>query len=616
MPGASLTRRLLRRMSFADVKSINNYFQLPPRKSKDEMVSQIIYKVGTDLNNLVSAQGPFSLRDWNTTVEEIGGSPRNSFSAVATEIEFALDPVFDELDGDTAITTLRQNRPDMRVLARKLGCDFDQLSQLLQDAHGGTLLSTFVTTFRQTRASTPPVRSRDDRSLRVASTRVLAASVDNMSVAWITDQIATADEVSIAAGFYDVTFIEHVLRASQAKHVRLLFNGLGGKRLVSQRQELKELAQKLSHGPRTVDVRLAFAPGLFHSKLFLISQGGSTRALVGSANATLAAFSQNEELLICLPQAGALTGYFDSAWVSARSLDALQREANSLISFFRTGVLYFKPVATLATSINPFLDLLRLMSNEERAALGGVQLPYADQATGIGPFNLKHAVQSITERDDWDDVEAETANLDDSRAPKLQIRPWSIETCFGYWVPNALDRDWLPRLVDAGSAKREKLQQFHSALVKLDTEVLVEKYREYVEEVRSLLQARTLRYQSLLDQLERDPFSPEYFERFLARVIGYLEDPLRLKRLTEPFISSVMPEIWDDVQPYQDFRTSFFDYLDQAVRLPSNKPKVARIILERLNVDGPLGGEEQWSSVFDEFLQANGWTDDDWTEQS
>jgi HKD family nuclease len=461
-----------------------------------------------------------------------------------------------------------------------------------------------------------PVIPRDHGSLSVASTRVATQSVDPMDLDWIRDQIATADEVSIAAGFYDVTFIEHVLQASQAKRVRLLFNGMGGRRLAEQSQELHELVQKLSHGLRTVEVRLAFAPGMFHSKLFLISQGGVTRALVGSANATWAAFSLNEELLISLPQAGALAGYFDAAWIGACPLHAPQTRADSLINFFRTGVLYFKPVATLGTSINPFRDLFRLMNSDERAALGGVQLPYADQATGIGPFNLKQAVQSITEDPFWDELEDGMGNLDDGKAPKLSIRPWSIETCFGYWVPNALDHDWHARLEDAGSMKRERLKQFRAVLVKLDKELLVEKYREYLAEVRGLLTTRVPRYASLLNQLERNPFDEAYFERFVARIIAYLEDTTRLKRLAEPFISGGMPEIWEDVQAYRDFRASFFDYLDRVARLPGNKPKVARIILERLDIDAPLGGEEEWSDVFGEFLEEYGWTDDAWTERA
>jgi hypothetical protein len=600
-------------MSFAHVKLVNNHFGLQPRKSKDEMVGQIVYQVGTSLKVLVSAQGPFPLKHWNEIVEEFGGAPRNSFESVASEIEFALDPVFDELDGDTTIATLRQNKPETRVLARKLGCEPTELDLVLGETHGGTLLATFVTRFREAQASMPRQTPGQHGLPGVASTRVNAASVEHMSLAWIGSQVLTADELSIAAGFYDVKFIERVLRSSQARQVRLMFNGLGGRRLSEQCSELKELAKNLNKGQRTVDVRLAFAPGLFHSKLFLVSQGGSTRALVGSANATLAAFTQNEELMVTLPEAGSLVGYFDAAWADASPLGALQEQVNSLINFFRTGVLYFKPVATLATSVNPFRDLLKLMTNEERAALGGVQLPYADQATGIGPFNLKHAVQGITNDDPWDDLEDEMANHDDNRAPRLSIRHWSVETCFGYWVPNALDRDWRGRLEDAGSMKRARLERFRAELVNLDKDVLLEKYREYLDEVRSLLTARIPRFASLCNRLERDPFNEAYFEKFATRVIGYLEDKTRLKRLAEPFISGGMPEIWEDVQAYQDFRTSFFDYLDRAARLPSSKPRVARIILERLGVDAPLDGEEEWSEVLGEFLGEYGWNDDDWT---
>lgn len=600
-------------MSFLQVKSVNHHFGLPPRKSKDEMVGQVVYCVGTSLETLVSAHGPFQLKEWNEIVGELGGAPRNSFASLAKEIDFALDPVFDELDGDSTIADIRRSKPDVRVLARKLACEHDELRQFLDDTHGGMLLANFVTMFRKRQAEAPHTMPGQGALLGVASTRVRAASVEQMTLSWIGDQIGAADEVAIAAGFYDVGFIERVLKSSRASQVRLMFNGLGGQRLVEQRAELKDLVSKLSNERRDIVVRLAFTPGLFHSKLFLISKDGATRALVGSANATVAAFSHNEELLITLPEADVLVGYFDAAWKTASSLDALHKPADSLINFFRTGVLYFKPVATLATSVNPFRDLLKVMTNEEKALLGGIQLPYSDQATGIGPFNLRHAVQSMAGDDLWDDLGDETSSADEGKITKLSIKPWSVETCFGYWVPSALDRDWRARLKDAGRAKREQLERFRSELVKLDKEVLLARYREYLGEVRNLLTQRIPRLASVLDTLERNPFEEAYFEKFVSRVIGYLEDDTRLQRLAEPFISGGMPEIWEDAQAYKDFRTSFFEHLDRTSRLPGNKPKVARIILDCLEVDAPLGAEEEWSAMFEEFLKEYGWREDVWT---
>jgi hypothetical protein len=254
------------------------------------------------------------------------------------------------------------------------------------------------------------------------------------------------------------------------------------------------------------------------------------------------------------------------------------------------------------------------MTNDERAVLGGVRLPYADQATGIGPFNLKQALQSVTSLEGWNDLGDETEDSVDVKTTKLSIKPWSIETCFGYWVPSALDRDWRTKLQEVGSVKRERLEWFREELGDVDKKVLVEKYREYLSEVRSLLTKKIPRLESLLAQLERDPFEEAFLERFVSRVISYLEDKNRLKRLAEPFVSAGMPEIWEDVQAYKDFRTSFFDHLERTSRLLNNKPRAARIILERLGIDSPLGSEEEWSELFGGFLKTSGWTDRSWAE--
>ena len=101
MPKVSVTRRLLRQLSFVDVKEVNNFFDLQPRKSKQDMIGQIVPRVGTGLEHLVADEGPFSLVRWNKIIVELGGAPRKSFEAAALEISASLDPIFDALDGDT-----------------------------------------------------------------------------------------------------------------------------------------------------------------------------------------------------------------------------------------------------------------------------------------------------------------------------------------------------------------------------------------------------------------------------------------------------------------------------------------------------------------------------------
>jgi len=607
-----MTRRLLRLLTFAQVKRINEYYEQPPRKSKDRMIEQILRQAGTSLETLVAQQGPFSLAEWNESVVQLGGAPRKSFVDVAAEIECNLDPVFDEFDADTSITELRTDRAGQRTLARKLGIDLADIENQITDTNGRTLLSTFVTRIRESQVMSTESVQQVSAPMRVASTRVTADLIDKLSLPWMINYIAGADHIAIAAGFYDIEFVEMLLlKHRSVQSVRLMFNGLGGRRLDLQRKELGELERKLRKAGRAVDIRLKFAPGMFHSKLFLATEGGSTRALVGSANATTAAFSRNEEILVALADAGALVQYFDMAWDGASKLDDIDVKAESLIAFFRTGVLYFKPTASLATTLNPFRDLIKLMSSEEREHLGAFELPHADQETGIGAFNLKLAIGGGELDDDQEIPDNETSFPNAGQATRASIRPWAIETCFGYWVPSKLNDDWVEKLNEVGAQKKQRLETFRDDLNAISDEELSQKYREYLNGVKKAF-GEIPNLQSYCSKLRPDPFDETIFDRFLAQVIKHLNDPKRIDRLSLPFTPGAIPEIWDDELAYEDFSRTFFDYLDLVARRIDRRPMVPNAILKVLNISESPGSGDQLLGQFEEYLKNNGWTDADW----
>lgn len=348
---------------------------------------------------------------------------------------------------------------------------------------------------------------------------------------------------------------------------------------------------------------------MFHSKLFLATEGSATRALVGSANATGAAFTRNEELLVALEDPGALSEYYEAAWQNASELDDLDVRVQSLIAFFRTGVLYFKPVVALSTTINPFRELFKLMTSSERAALGGVVLPHADQDAGIGAFNLKLALLKTDAFEDVEDL-SEVADEEPGGANRASIKPWSVETCFGYWVPAALDGEWNRRLDEASARKRRRWAKLREDLDQVPREALLQRYREYLTAAKKVLYDIPT-VPAYIKRLKRDPFQETYFESFLERVVRYLQDDTRLDRLARPFTSGAVPEIWDDAGAYDDFTLTYFEYLDQAARLGPNSPRVPRLILDKINSD-ESAGPDSLRTAFEEYLQEEGWPDENW----
>lgn len=131
--------------------------------------------------------------------------------------------------------------------------------------------------------------------------------------------------------------------------VRVLLNGLGGRRLEDQIKELANLEQELRDSKECAVIKLAFSRGIFHTKLYLFESETESVAWIGSANATEAALGgYNEEILLRLaPAPRTLLDYAECAWANGRTLEDSRPSVDSLTAFFRTGILYYKPYSTL-----------------------------------------------------------------------------------------------------------------------------------------------------------------------------------------------------------------------------------------------------------------------------
>lgn len=141
--------------------------------------------------------------------------------------------------------------------------------------------------------------------------------------------------------------------------VRVLLNGLGGRRLDDQIEELTELARELQDSNGYAEIKLAFSRGIFHTKLYLFESETESIAWIGSANATKAALgaqTYNEEILLRLaPAPPSLPAYAECAWANGQMLEDSRPSVDSLTAFFRTGDLYHKPISELRMTLNPFL---------------------------------------------------------------------------------------------------------------------------------------------------------------------------------------------------------------------------------------------------------------------
>ena len=93
-----------------------------------------------------------------------------------------------------------------------------------------------------------------------------------------------------------------------------------------------------------------------------------------------------------------------------------------------------------------------------------------------------------------------------------------------------------------------------------------------------------------------------------------LQEPRFIERLSFPFISGAIPEIWDDAGAYEDFRLSFFEYLEHIstqLSIGGRVPKVPGRILQLIGVTEPRGAAEL-ERMLDSYISEEGWCAANW----
>ena len=321
-----------------------------------------------------------------------------------------------------------------------------------------------------------------------------------------------ARRTTVVSAYYIPKVLKRLLR--ECANARVLLNGLGGRRLGDQIEELKKLERKLQRNVNeNAEVKLAFSRGIFHPKLYLFETRAGSVAWVGSANATVAALgkqAQNEEILLRLePAPPSLLAYAERVWKDGKSLEDCRPAVDSLPAFFRTGDLYYKPYATNPMTLNPFESLLRKLSSQQRESLAAFSSLYVESRAGIGAFSIRLAYMrgsGTSDSADGDGVE--------SRSPAT-FRPYAVETCYGYWVADCFVEQVDTTLDEAAEVKKRFLERLRDWLTEGPGRChTIDAYRGYVETVRETMDSNGVDWEGTLEEGDPNPFdSTERIER-------------------------------------------------------------------------------------------------------
>ena len=643
MPAKKDITKLLEELNHQQLKTINEYFGLPNRKSKKDNVRQIL-KSASDLQDIIHSGGPLSRNEWNDILESWGGRREKTFEGIIEEFRFMMLPVFYEFKADDSVSELRETKAFLSAIKKYLGDRAEHLiEKMLNSTHGKVQVYTLmkrlekmkVGAFSKARLPSASLgNSFDDSSYQVFSTTILGDEIKQFSIQNILATADNADELDIAVAYYSFAALDELLSATRAKKIRLVVNGLGGIRLKEQVEELSELSKNLSNS-KDIEVRLAFSEGIFHPKLYLI-KGKEVMAWIGSANASDSALKtgRNEELMVKINAASPLVSYFEEVWIKAKGLLIEEPEIGSLEGFFRTGVLFFKSHSTLGTTYNPIRPLIQAMTKEERESIGSVPIQYSELAGGIGPFNILLALDEIVPgwQFDWaqdnaddneenlellerqDAAEYGTSDAGGGKRKVVQLGPVSVETSLGYWVPNAKYDDLMNNISEAG----EKRMMYFSRLadlVKQYKDQIREACRVYLRSAKKVINDKANDVLIREENIAKSAFSISEFDKFLSRFLQTLSNEKSLKRLSLPFVDSPFPEIWSDELAYSSFRQSFFDYLDfVSDASKGTKNSVARKLLQALEDKRLDISPGEIEKSLEEYVEKYGWPENNWNK--
>lgn len=414
-------------------------------------------------------------------------------------------------------------------------------------------------------------------------------------------EVKRAENITIVSAYYSVEFLDILLRKvnrSKRKNctINFVFNGFGGQRLYDQTNELEKLTSNLNEiGFQKISIYLNRKTTLFHSKLYFIKNNEGTIWFIGSANASKAGFGKNEELLVKLKtKIRNIQQYISDTITNSELIEYINPDEtveSNIIGFFRTGSIYFKPYNHLSFTFSDFKlpdwveEKIRNIEDRPR---------HTNPGKAWGSYNLKLSLGLKTDDDKDENV-------------KLSLKPWSIETCYGYWVPNKY-RYKVNESIKIKSIKtRRVLLEVVGLMANRGIDSLLEDYKNHIDDAKRILKSNNIEYH--FD--EHELFGK--YRKFLERIVHKLSEPDRLDKLCSPLTSAGMPEIWEDNIAYKDFSESFYEYI--ASSLTGQIPRIVRSIMERLEFTSNLDSNEV-AECFIKYFESNEaeWVDAYWRE--
>lgn len=409
-----------------------------------------------------------------------------------------------------------------------------------------------------------------------------------------------ATEITILGGFYSVDplikLCTQVPRRAR-KHCRIrIVVGLDATASIPRTwSDMRRLRDRLLE-EKFVDPLVAIVdskPVHFHTKLFRFLHRTRPVWFIGSANPG----SGRHELMVRFAgRHDALTGYINAVLAKAADVGGARPpdRITSLRDFFMAGVLCHKPLPTRLFTFDAFRiepahrDLL------SAALAGSSGVSHASPETNGFGFSLTSAIPGP----------AINGLPGVGKSDRNSLTPYSVDTVFGRWMPNAYAGVTRRRIQCGDAARARKLADMGGVLQGADGQAAVRSaFNEHIESMERFLSTHGIEARPVANCMQR-------FDSFLTSRTRGLTNAQTIERYARSVTLTPMPDLWADGSAVEDFTESFFD--DVAFRsIAKSKPAVIRSILDWLD-DDTLSTSEEFETAMARALPKEPWTDDDW----
>jgi hypothetical protein len=378
----------------------------------------------------------------------------------------------------------------------------------------------------------------------------------------------------------------------------------------TRRAEIEKFNKKLRRKEFTEDsgLYLINSGSLFHSKCFHVKGNKQQRLILGSMNATQAALTRNEEIIVngvsdidSKSQLASLASWVENVYLAQLSEIAKKATVDleetfspkNLRQLLLSGWIYYetkeqdpfrfplnlpKEIVELKSVIHPLLSA-RLVDSLSVISL---------VAESVGVGGLGHT-------------------FPEQRSSKESWKRHCIETCYGFWSPFVHD-DAISEVINS---RYEERKPYYSAIFKFltDSKSLVsERFAAFSSSLNDAI--KEANPHAVWEAYEDKTLEPAW-DRWYELMLSKLENKEYFRRIVSGIDWATVPDVWNDPIASKEFEDSFLDSLkyhwSKSYRQDTHRV-VARAVAKNLELDLQTDGEipnTKLKSAIERWCKAN-----------